>query len=147
MNKIWTDMPPSAYSVSVGGLQVGIGLLPVWEAVPGAWNILSLMAGPDLEALLTWDKDPMDFPLAIGHAPYAVAMAMQWVSAGLTWGELAVATTPSQFLRALQEHPEGDKTLLPLLFRNEFWRRAKAKAATYHNYPANVVRVNFGGVH
>lgn len=143
--KIWSELPPKAYSVNINGQQLGLGLLPIWDQVPGAWNILSLIAGPELEALLTWDKEPGDFPTDIGAVPFAVAMALQHASAEITWGELAATTTPAQFLKALREHPQCDKMILPAIFPNELWRRGEEKAATYHNYPDNVVQGHFGG--
>lgn len=143
-NKTWTELPTKAYSINFNGQQVGVGLDLIWDAVPGAWNILSLLMGPDLEDLLAWDKDPADFPVDFGAVPYAVAMALQRASAEQTWGDLAATLTPAQFLKALKEHPGRDKMILPAMFPIEFWKRAEAKAASYHNYPDNVVRGHFG---
>jgi len=77
------------YGIDYEGQRLGIGLLPVFQAVPRAWNILVLSCSI-IDDLLPWTNPPGEFPVSMAGMPSAVATALQRHSeTGRTLGDLA----------------------------------------------------------
>ena len=144
MSKLWSELPAKAYSINIGGQQMGLGMREIWDQIPGAWNIFQLVWGPPCEELLAYSGQPESFPVDCGMLPHAVAMAIQLVDPTKTWGQLATEVSPAKFLQILKDHPDCHNFILPYVFKHVFWERAEAKAASYHEVAGNVIRGNFG---
>lgn len=141
--KVWSMFPHKSYSIIIYGKLVGIGMDPVWDAVPGAWNLFWL-TWPPLEELLKWERPPEQFPQATSQMPHAIGMALQEYSKQQTLGQLATTTSPTQFLSMLEKHPGRDTFIFPAMFGKGFWNTAWAQAKEYHGFTDNVIRVEFG---
>lgn len=144
MNRTWSALPHKAYSVNVEGIQYGIGLHPIWDVIPGAWNIFSMIWSDQLEALLSWSEDPKEFPINCGCLPLAAAAALEQATPSQTWGEIAEVTTPREFIEAFKRRPNCNISILPLFFGQKFWDLAEAKIASYQPTMPNIIRGDFG---
>ncbi|WP_157861420.1 hypothetical protein [Desulfurivibrio alkaliphilus] len=99
----WSSQPKESYSVLYDGEMVGIGLDPIFDAAPGAWNIMWLTSAEKLESLLAYGDDPGQFPASLGSMPLAIATALQAHGDRLL-GELAEEMKPRQFLDYLRNN-------------------------------------------
>ena len=144
MRKRWSKYDKEQYSIEINGGFYGIGLLPIWDQVPGSWNILALLWGEGLENLIRWEGDPYMFPQTGNLVGYAVGFALQRFAEGVSWGDLAENLTPRQFMERIIEYP-NKKELIPVaLWGTDFQIRAQKHAKDYIDHNSNVVRVNFG---
>jgi len=143
MVKTWSTLPHEAYAVDLGGERYGIGAREIWDQVPGAWNILQLVWSEKAERLLKWSGPLENFPLDCGFVPYAVAFALQPLTEGRTWGELAASTSPSEFLSLLKIHPEQTETALILVIGDNFWTRTRCLLSAYKEFSGNVIQHDF----
>jgi hypothetical protein len=140
----WSKFPRDDYSVMFEGKLYGIGINPLFEMVPGAWNLLVMMWHADLATLTHWKGEPKDYPWSCGIVPYAVGSALQAFEKDMTVGELAATSTPAQFLALLRESPNNERIIMVDAFQEEFWQRAEALAAGWCPLPDNVIQGNFG---
>lgn len=140
---IWSLYPHDKYTVEHNGQLVGIGARPIWDAIPGSWNILSMLWGQGMEDLIPWGGSNLDFPYDCNLAPYAVALALQSRNSQQTWGEFADISTPREFVEELRKAPDSEVLIPIYVFKNRFWELAEDKARTYRKLHDNVTRVNF----
>jgi len=139
----WSIAPCTAYGIDYEGQRLGIGLDPVFQAVPGAWNILVLSCSI-IDDLLPWTNPPGEFPVSVVSMPSAVATALQRHSetGGRTLGDLAATMRPGQFLQAI----EGmDDLIIVQLFGPAWWDLVRERAELLERMNRNVVRVDFRG--
>lgn len=156
MGNSWSKRPKEDYTVTTeSGHKVGIGLNPMTE-LPGVWNLIWLsVPRKDLDALLEWDRDPMDFPISLKIMPLCVGMSYQapytleeqdaMVAPPLTVGEMAESLNPRQFLDALEKAGKKDSLLLPMLLGPAWWDIARANVAAWSASVAEsrVTKVDF----
>lgn len=141
----WSKFPRSAYAVSYNGTLIGIGTNPIFEVVPGAWNILSLLWGEVMDSLLPYSGDPGRFPYDCAIVPFAAGTALQKYDDTRTVGELADSCTPEEFIQLLSEFEHKDQLIMVNAFKESFWDAAKRFVSRWV-YPVsgNVIRGNFG---
>lgn len=104
MATLYSPAPKEAYTITHEGRLYGIGLHPVFSVVPGAWNLLWLLAAPQLEVLLNYRGASADYPTYFpGAMPSAVGTALQRCGEGLkTWGDLAEELSSKDFMRRMR---------------------------------------------
>lgn len=141
MRREWSIFPREDYFVNLDGMQIGIGLHPVWNAVPGAWNLL-VLTHDVVDVLLPWEKDPGLFPVSTRIMPAVVGTAMQVLPDGFTKvGSLAEELRPTQFLEAVQNEPD---LILTKCYGQAWLEIARDRAKVIEKrLHANVVSVDF----
>jgi len=139
----WSFAPRDAYATVYNGVPMGIGLLPVWEAVPGAWNIF-VLTSELIDTLLPWGaKDPGQFPVTTVALPAVIGTALQPVDDNGLWtiGHLAETSRPLQFLEAIKHRND---LFLMLAFGEAWWTVACERAAVLERtIGSNIVHVDF----
>lgn len=141
--KVWSLYPKEAYSVIFEGKQYGIGLNPIFDTVPGSWNLLTILWAEKLEALLPWTGKPGDFPYGCGLISYAVGSALQDYSETHTLGELAAENSPVRFVELLKTHPKKENFIMVQAFSSVFWQKAEEFAGGHRELASNVIRADF----
>lgn len=143
----WTRFPRESYAVPIEGRMLGIGVNPIFDAVPGAWNILTLLWADVLDTLPTFVGPAEDYPYFCGLIPYAVGTALQEYApkSGVTLGDIALTATPQEFLDKLAACPELARIIVVGAFAGAFWKRANAFAAGWASpMSSNIIIGHFG---
>lgn len=143
----WTRFPRESYAVLFEGKMIGIGVNPIFDAVPGAWNILTLLWADVLDTLPTFVGPAEDYPYFCGLIPYAVGTALQEYvpKSGVTLGDIALTATPQEFLDKLAACPGLAGVIAVGAFQAEFWKRANAFAENWAPpTSSNVIIGHFG---
>jgi hypothetical protein len=138
--KQWGVLPPSSFIIQHEGLEAGFGTHPVWDAVPGAWNILNLVV--DLLAI-TRGLPPGEYPHALSIVPLVVATAMQMYEAPTTLGDLTLLVSPREWLDRLGKHEHAERFILPLILGGTFRSLAEEGVARLALSGCNVVYADF----
>lgn len=139
----WSPYSREACSIEMDdGIKIGFGVHPVFDIVPGAWNIFWLTfaqldqvahyKGELEQYLITCDALAVCAGAALQNAPPPMQAR--------TLGDLAVELRPKEFVEVVKKIP----TFLPFTFYGAKWFNvASSRAARYRVMPDNVVRIDF----
>lgn len=141
---VYSKQPRQSYSVLHDGKMKGLGVMPIFDVVPGAWNILWLSAASTIEALLNWHEDPGAFPPHCGALPVAVGTALQMAPGDhkyfTTYGDLAMTLPPHKLITLMRS--AEDKPLIVRLYPT-WYDIAEENAKLYIPRRENVIAVDF----
>lgn len=125
---------------------MGLGLDPIFDAVPGAWNWTWLSAAPAIESLLSWSEDPGEFPCSLKAMPLSIASAMQQATEDKTYGELSLELTPLELI-AFMRKKDPDVIINKFYGDNDIWLDlAEDNARTLYRpgvSAGNLIRADF----
>ena len=138
---IYSRLPRENYTTIYNGETKGLGVHPVFAVVPGAWNLLWLRLGPDLEDLLSWSKPPGQFPCSLAALAPAVATALQHCSPGSTFGDLAESLSPTKLISAMKASPVVP--FMSQIYGDMWYQVATEHARAFVPCYSNVIMVDF----
>ncbi len=139
----WSPYPQDAcVLVLENNIEIGFGTHPIFDVVPGAWNIFWLTFA-QLDQMAYYKGDLSKYLVTCDALAVCAGAAMQMApkpNSAYTIGELANRMRPKEFLSIVSTFP----TFLPTVFYGEKWMSvAKARARKYRNMPDNVVNIDF----
>lgn len=140
----WSPYSRASCSIQIDETtSIGFGVHPVFDVVPGAWNIFWLTFA-QLDQVAYYRGEIQDYLVTCDALAVCAGAAMQTVKTadGSTSaiGELAVRMKPKEFVEAVAKIP----TFLPIVFYGEKWITvARRRAARYRVLPDNVIDINF----
>lgn len=139
----WSPFSRASYTIEHEGERTGIGMHPVFDVIPGAWNLLWL-SWENLDGLIYWDKDPAIFPYHCGILPIVVATCMQSLKDGGNFGIAAECAEPLFFLKIVMEEAEaGNPPLLMEMYGASWMDVAMARAKAYKRQGEGAVVIPF----
>jgi hypothetical protein len=140
--KVWGLAKPEQYSVKINGEFYGPGLNPEAQ-IPGFFNLLQLLSS-DLDNMLGWRGDPMQYPIRLGGGAYAAATALQLDAQApqYTLGDLAEILDPEEFVERIRGRTD---LIIYKCFGDCIWGLLADRAAVLKATAEarNVVRVDF----
>ena len=139
----WSPYPRESCTVRIDEeIIIGFGAHPVFDVVPGAWNIFWLTFA-QLDQVAYYKGDMSNYLVTCDALAVCAGAAMQSTqtpNGAVTLGSLALQMRPKEFIEAIANF----KTFLPLVFYGERWLKvAQARAAKYRVMPDNVIRIDF----
>ena len=139
----WSPFSRSCYTVEHEGEREGIGAHPVFDVVPGAWNLLWL-SWPGVDDLIYWAKDPGQFPYHVDILPIVVATCMQMLEGGGSFGVVAECLTPLNFLKFVSEEAgKANPPYLMQMYGSAWVDAAMARARAYKQQEGGAVVIPF----
>jgi len=135
----WSPYSRESCSIMIDeNTRVGFGVHPVFDVVPGAWNIFWLTFA-QLDQVAHYKGELGQYLVTCDALAVCAGAAMQ-AYGDKTLGDLAVSIRPKEFINIVIKIP----TFLPFIFYGERWFGvAKKRAERYRVMPDNVVRIDF----
>ena len=140
---IWSPYPRDACTIILeGGIKVGFGVHPIFDLIPGAWNIFWLTFS-QLDRLAYYNGDHRSYVVSCDALAVCVGAALQAMPNTKPMeivGNIAAQLSPTEFIGRVANF----SAFLPVMFYGERWFNvAYKRASTYVKPNGNIIHVDF----